>query len=103
MARPWSRRPARGVGGRYRLSTVTPFCSIQPPSLISLSRMNCGSPGAQVICSTGACLASQALARIVFCSPVFSLSTGWPSLSNSGTGGSRALTRAAGQKSPAGM
>jgi hypothetical protein len=107
---PYVRKPRLGLGRVTKLNRrrliqiehVTPLRSIHPPSPINLSRTSCGSPGAHVICSTGACLASQALAFVVLGKPVVLLMTGLPALSFSGTGGSLALTLAAGQKSPAG-
>ena len=74
------------VGGRYRLKTVQPGRSIQPPSEISLSSISIGLPGAQVICSTAA-LASSHLAGEI----------GLPS--GPMTGGRRALTLPAGHSS----
>ena len=52
------------VGGRYRLKTLHPGRSIQPPSAISRSSINIALPGNQVICSTGWFRSSQVDADI---------------------------------------
>ena len=50
-----------------------------------------GDPGAQVICSTGWCWSSQAVAAMTFGFP-FASRTGAPFLSTTGIGGMRPLT-----------
>src|SRR5256885_11312105 len=82
--------PCCGTGGRYRLKQVMLFRSIHPPSEIRRLGMSMGSPGAQVICSTGLYLSSHALAD-----------TGFAPLSE--IGGIRALTLAAGHISRDGV
>jgi hypothetical protein len=70
------------------LKTVWLLRAIQPPSEVILPVMIAGSPGAQVICSTGLFLSSQVDASTSF----------FPSM----IGGMRAFTLLAGHKSPVG-
>jgi hypothetical protein len=59
----------------YKLRTVAPGLSIQPPSATTRSSISIGDPGAQIICSTGLFWSSQVLALIFISSPSASTPT----------------------------